>query len=553
MQLFSITLLITLIVISFRWIIIERKLRSLNRVNDSLSLLINSIPDFSWVKDKYSSFLFVNKLFFRSSALSEKHFADDTGALASEVGASIDCTKTAKAPLFNEREAKNITKPQDVAQTLSHMAYHDELTGLPNRTYFKNRINKLLSSAKNEFAVILFDLNKFKTINDILGHSSGDRILMQISDRLKPLVNNHTTIARLSGDEFAVVYDYSAENNRLEQLLDDLLYTFDSPFSIKGLNYTISASFGVTIAPQDGNDVDTLLKHADLAMHKSKMNNHKHCVYFIKNFADALLYEMNLSNQIHEAIIQEQFSLVYQPKVNSATGALIGVESLLRWEMADGESISPAVFIPIAEKNGFIIELGNWVIKSVLQQLRLMIDSGTSLVPVSINVSAIQLCQPKFLTYLFQQLDHYQIPGNILEIELTEGVLMGNIEETIPLLEKMRRRGIVVSIDDFGTGYSSLSYLPLLPVDRLKIDRAFITNLHRNVDNQKIVQTIVGLANNFNLSVIAEGVETEHELLATNNCGIKDIQGYYYSQPLSAIELERRWLSKEVNYRERCS
>ncbi|GLS90719.1 hypothetical protein GCM10007916_17860 [Psychromonas marina] len=581
MQLFSIILLTTLVVISFRWLIIERKFRKLNRNNYYLHSLIDSIPDLIWIKNQKSQFLFVNKQFSKSFNLSRKEIVGKTDAdISADIGLAkkyieddlrtmetqgilcveekvmgldgvVEWAETIKAPVFNDKNqvigtagmARNITPRKYAQQKLTHMAYHDELTGLPNRTYFKNKVNKLLAVENSHFAVILFDLNNFKMINDILGHSNGDQILIQISDRLRHLVDENTIIARLSGDEFAVVHHYVEQQNTVEALLAALLEKFDAPFSIKEASYNIGASFGITLAPQDGQDFDTLLKHADLAMHQSKANNHKHCVYFIKKFADELLYEMNLSNQIHDAILQQQFSLVYQPKVNSTTGDLVGVESLLRWETGAGHSISPAVFIPIAEKNGFIIELGNWVIKSVLKQIRLWLDNDIPVSRVSINVSAIQLRQPKFINYLFQQMEHYQVPGRFLEVELTEGVLMGNIEETIPLLKQIRNQGILVSIDDFGTGYSSLSYLPLLPVDQLKIDRAFISDLHNNLDNQKIVQTIVSLANNFNLSVIAEGVETAQELIATNHCGITDIQGYYYSRPLSVSDLESGWLS----------
>jgi len=583
MDILSIILLIALVAVGFRLWIIERRLKSLSRTNYYLHSLINSIPDLMWVKDKHSHFLFVNQQFFKSFRLSakeiigktdlditadtnlaRKYLKDDVRTMETEENfsveekitgsdGSIEWAETIKVPVYNDSKqvigtagmARNITERKNAQQKLTHMAYHDELTGLPNRTYFKNRVNKLLATEGAIFAVILFDLNDFKIINDILGHSNGDQILIQISERLKLLMDENTVVARLSGDEFAIAHNYCKQENTLASLLDRLLEKFDSPFAMKDANYTIGASFGITISPQDGLNFDTLLKHADLAMHQSKANNHKHCVYFIKKFADELLYEMNLSNQIHDAILQEQFSLVYQPKIDSTSRELIGVESLLRWEMSDGKAISPAVFIPIAEKNGFIIELGNWVIKSVLKQIRGWLDSNILVVPVSINVSAIQLLQPQFLSYLFQKLEHYQVPGNLLELELTEGVLMGNVDDTLPLLKEIRDREILVSIDDFGTGYSSLSYLPVLPVDRLKIDRAFICNLQSNLDNQKIVQTIVSLANNFNLLVIAEGVETEQELSATNDCGITEIQGYYFSRPLCVADLESQWLNVE--------
>ena len=315
------------------------------------------------------------------------------------------------------------------------------------------------------------------------------------------------------------------------------------------MKYNLSASFGIAVSPYDGSDYETLLKHADLALLQSQRNKHEPCVYFRQEFADELLYEMKLSNQLHQGISKQQFSIVYQPKVDSSTGNLIGLESLLRWQL-EGHWVSPADFIPIAEKNGFIIELGSWVIENVLKQIKDWLERNIPVVPVSINVSALQLHESHFADNLLQQLEHYQTPGHLLEIELTEGVLMEDIEKMTALLKTIQNKGIAISIDDFGTGYSSLSYLPKLPINTLKIDRSFIHNIQHNFDNQKIVQTIVSLADNLNLSVIAEGIETEKELTETNNCGINNVQGYYYSRPLSLSELESRWLNdadSEVN------
>lgn len=280
-------------------------------------------------------------------------------------------------------------------------------------------------------------------------------------------------------------------------------------------------------------------------MYQCRASHSKSYVHFMPEFADDLLYKMQLSNLLGRGIEKQQFSMVYQPKVDSSNEQLIGIEALLRWQV-EGKFISPYDFIPLAEKNGFIIELGNWVINTVLQQMRTWMDMSIEVTPVAINVSAIQLHQPNFSEYLIQQLELYQIPGYLLQIELTESVLMGNLEGVIPQLKKIRTKGVLVSIDDFGTGYSNLSYLPSLPVDILKIDRSFIRVLDLNLDNQKIVQTIVSLAHNFNLTVIAEGVETIEELQATNKCGVVDIQGYYYSKPLAVCALEENWLAEIV-------
>ncbi|MFT6985192.1 MAG: diguanylate cyclase (GGDEF)-like protein/PAS domain S-box-containing protein [Psychromonas sp.] len=581
----SIFLLITSVSIALLYLIMARKYKNLQQSNHHLQTLINSIPDLTWVKDKDSRFLLVNKQFYQAFGLpkediigktdfdlsndperAQSYYEDDLRTMQTEIifrteeqitgsDGSVAWAETIKVPVFDQHNrvigtagmARDITQRKDAEQKLLHIAYHDDLTDLPNRIFFKQKLNKLLSLNNCAVAVILFDLNNFKIINDTLGHSCGDQALLQISQRLKSLIDDSTIVARLSGDEFVIAHNYAKLENSLEKLQVALLEQFETSVVLKEVNYNIRASFGIAIAPRDGRDYETLLKHADLAMSQGKKNKNKHCVHFIQKFAEDLLYNMKLSNQLHYGIAREEFSLVYQPKIDSNTGNLIGSESLLRWKVDNEQWISPVDFIPIAEKSGFIIELGNWIIKSVLKQIRYWLDNNIQVAPVSINVSATQLRQPAFADYLFQQLERYQIPGHLLEIELTEGVLMENIEEMIELLNKIRQKNIRISIDDFGTGYSSLSYLPKLPIDTLKIDRAFITNLHLNLDNQKIVQTIVSLANNFNLAIIAEGVETIDELSETRNCGINNIQGYYYSRPLSVSDLESRWLSSADN------
>lgn len=581
-QLIICILVIALLLITLRLLIIERKLRRIQPIYQHLKHLINSIPELTWVKDTQSRFLFVNNQFSKAFVLPVKdiigktdfdlcsdpeqaqaYVEDDLKTLTDgkiihceEAITAIDRTpgwsETIKVPIFDEHKqiigtagmARDISQRKEIEHKLSHLAYHDHLTDLPNRIYFVKHINKLLNLNNCAVAIIVFDLNNFKNINDSLGHSSGDDTLIQIAERLKLLIDDNTVIARLSGDEFIIAHNYSKLENSFEKLQAALLQQFEQPIILKSVNYKLSASFGIAVAPRDGKNYETLLKNADLAMHQSKANNHKHCVYFVQKFADELLYKMNISNQLHQGINKQQFSLVYQPKINTTSNTLIGMESLLRWQLDDKQWVSPSDFIPIAEKNGFIIELGNWVIKSVLEQIKNWLDNGIKVVPVSINVSAVQLAQPHFVSYLLQQLERYQIPGNLLEIELTEGVLMENIDTTITLLKQIRKKDILISIDDFGTGYSSLSYLPLLPIDTLKIDRAFISDLHLNTGNQKIIQSIVSLAQNFNLAVIAEGVENEQELAETGRCGINNIQGYYYSRPLAVSELETKWLKK---------
>lgn len=566
-------------------IIFMLKLRSIQQPYTHLKSLVNNIPDLTWVKDDQSRFLFVNEQFSKAFNLSTEdiigktdfdicsnleqakaYYEDDLATqkagktfrreeLITASNGVRGWAETIKVPVFDKHNqvvgtagmARDISQRKVAEHKINHIAYHDHLTDLPNRLSFNKKITKLLQHNNCAIAVILFNLNNFKGINDSLGHISGDEALTQLANRLKTLVDENTIIARLSDDVFAIAHNYAKFKNSFEKLQSELLQQFDAPVELKDVNYKLNASFGIAVGPRDGRNYETLLKHADLAMSQSKANKNKHCVSFEQKLADDFLYKVNISNLMHQGINKQQFSLVYQPKVNTITNELSGVESLLRWQLDDETWISPGDFIPIAEKNGFIIELGNWVIKRTLKQIRKWLDKDIIVMPVSVNVSAIQLAQPNFVNYLLGQLKHYQIPGHLLEIELTEGVLMEKIEEITPLLNKIRNKGVRISIDDFGTGYSSLAYLPRLPLDTLKIDRVFISNIHFNEDNQKITQAIVSLANNFNLSVIAEGVETIEELEVIRSFGIEHVQGYYYSRPLSLLELEKKWLHKKDN------
>ena len=580
-------LLTALLVIVFYLIIAERRHRSIRQTSYQLQSLINGMPDLMWVKDKQSRFLLVNSQFCKTFSLAREeiigktdfdlrvtpeqaqgYYEDDLKTQKSKKtlqkeeqiatpDGSFTWAETTKIPMFNRHNqvvgtagvARDISKRKLAEQKITNLVYYDKLTNLPNRTSFVEDFNKLSIQNNGTIALILCDLNNFKIINDSFGYSFGDQVLIQIANQLKEFIDNKTIVARLSSDEFIIAHSYSQQENSLEKLQGKLLRLFEKPITLKDVKYNLSASFGIAVSPYDGSDYETLLKHADLALLQSQRNKHEPCVYFRQEFADELLYEMKLSNQLHQGISKQQFSIVYQPKVDSSTGNLIGLESLLRWQL-EGHWVSPADFIPIAEKNGFIIELGSWVIENVLKQIKDWLERNIPVVPVSINVSALQLHESHFADNLLQQLEHYQTPGHLLEIELTEGVLMEDIEKMTALLKTIQNKGIAISIDDFGTGYSSLSYLPKLPINTLKIDRSFIHNIQHNFDNQKIVQTIVSLADNLNLSVIAEGIETEKELTETNNCGINNVQGYYYSRPLSLSELESRWLNdadSEVN------
>jgi diguanylate cyclase (GGDEF)-like protein/PAS domain S-box-containing protein len=455
-----------------------------------LQALINNIPDLTWVKDKDSRYILANKSFSGFYGLSQKNiigkkdvdicttieqasaFLEDDikiqkdnnvvifeEKLIGADGASL-WSETIKMPIYDQQDnvvgtagvARDISKHKNIERDMKHLAYHDHLTGLPNKAYFTKQLSELIADQNSLIAVLLLDLNDFKTINDSLGHAYGDLVLIQIGKRLNSLVDENTMVARFGGDEFLISHHCCEGKDSLEKLLKALYQQFDTSITINEINYNFTASIGVAFSPDDGQDCETLLKNADLAMYQSKSNNHNHRVYFIPEFAKKSFYRMQLSNQLFEGVKNQELSLVYQPKVNSVDDSIVGVESLIRWKNKDGKSIPPADFIPIAEQNGIINEIGNWIIAHALKQMRTWLDKDLQVVPISINISANQLRHPKFIEYLFQQLDYYRVPGNLLEIEITESVLMENIEATIPLLNEMRKKGIMFSIDDFGTG-----------------------------------------------------------------------------------------------------
>ncbi len=448
MSLLSIILLALLIITALRLIIIERKYCRLKLAHEHIQELVDSLPDLIWVKDRESRFLFVNSQFKKTFSLPKDHFIGKTdfdlpcdNELAqsyfeedmrvqrerkihhieeqiNKPDGSLGWSETLKVPLIDKNNnvvgtagiARDITARKLAELKMVHIVYHDELTGLPNRNGFNQQFNKLLSLNNCTVAIILFNLNNFKNINDSLGHHSGDKTLIQIASRLKSLVNDNTIIARLSGDEFAIAHNYAKFENSLANLKVRLLELLIAPIILNEIKHRVTASFGVAVGPQDGRDVQKLLQHADLAMYQSKVSHSKGYVHFMPEFAEQLLYKMKLSNQLNQGIEKNQFHLTYQPKVDSTDKKLIGVEALLRWKL-DDKLISPYDFIPIAEKNGFIVELGNWVITTALQQMRYWIDNNIECPPIAINISAIQLHQPEFADTLIKHLHNYQIPG----------------------------------------------------------------------------------------------------------------------------------------------
>ncbi|MGX6445073.1 putative bifunctional diguanylate cyclase/phosphodiesterase [Neobacillus sp. K501] len=425
----------------------------------------------------------------------------------------------------------DITEHKKAEEQIEYMAYYDDLTRLPNRNLFYKRLNQEMvraSENQKKLAVMFMDLDRFKTINDSLGHHIGDLLLQAVSERLKTLLNDHPIISRIGGDEFTIVLP-SDQNSEYENLAKEVIELFTRPFLLEGHEIFITPSIGISLFPDHGNTEDELIKKADLAMYYAKDRGKNNFYVYTTGLEKIHSRKMKLENYLRRAIEKHELSLHYQPKVELTTGKIIGMEALIRWNHPILGNISPLEFIPLAEESGLIISIGEWVLKTACQQNKEWQKFGVPCIPISVNVSARQL-NSDIVGTVFKVLQETQLDPSCLELEITESV-MQNINESSLILNELKDLGIQLSLDDFGTGYSSLSYLSHLPVDSVKIDRSFIHDILNN-NGGILVKTIIDMGRNLNFSVIAEGVENEQQIrfLRENNCFIA--QGYYYSPPV---------------------
>jgi len=439
---------------------------------------------------------------------------------------------------------KDITYQRQTEAEIKQLAYFDPLTKLENRTYFKSQVEKVIQDSPSSFAILFLDLDGFKQINDSLGHSIGDDLLVVIAKRIVNSLRQskqQTHICRFGGDEFVLMLRGVTEEQAAQVSLR-LLKKLERLVKLKNDELKISGSIGIALYPNHGHDVDTLLRHADTAMYQSK-NAGKNTYSLYNNVMEErlskrLLLEKNLRN----AVANNEFSLVYQPKIDVLTGRVTGVEALIRWNNPSLGFVPPDEFIFIAEESNLIIEIGSWVAKTAIQQLSQWKNSTHQTLHIAINISSHQLQHPDFLLSISKMMQQENLPANLLEIELTERTIMSNAEENILRFNDIREQGFELSVDDFGTGYSSLSYLKKFPLNIIKIDKSFIDGLPTNEDDISIAKAILSLSHNLNMVVVAEGVETAEQLqfLKTLNCNLA--QGYYISHPLSPQKLER-WLT----------
>ncbi|WP_458701166.1 EAL domain-containing protein [Sulfurospirillum sp. 1307] len=421
-------------------------------------------------------------------------------------------------------------------EKLEFLAHHDHLTKLPNRLLISENLKQAIKRAnrkKSKVAIIFLDLDNFKTINDTFGHSYGDEVLLNISARLKEVLREQDSVGRLGGDEFIILIEDFQEISNLEPVLEKIISVFKKPILINNNSFKISGSLGISVFPDDGRNIESLIKHADAAMYSAKDAGRDTYKFYAPDMTHELFTKMLMKTELQRAIENEEFILHYQPQVSLIDGKIIGLEALVRWQHPKMGLLYPDKFIQIAENTRQIISIGKIVLKMVCKDLNKLLSLGLFDARISVNISAVQIKEENFYDDIIQILSENNINGNNIELELTESHMMQNPERSIELFTKFKKHDLTLAIDDFGTGYSSLSYLKRLPVDRLKIDREFIKDIPSDHDDMAITSTIIAMSKSLGLGVIAEGIENEeqHDFLKQRGC--YEGQGYMYSRPIS--------------------
>jgi len=438
--------------------------------------------------------------------------------------------------------ARDITERKIAEETITFQAYHDLLTSLPNRALLRDRLNLAITQAKrdnNMLAVMFLDLDRFKNINDSLGHIIGDELLQQVSIRLKDCLRKGDTLARFGGDEFTLMLPkINNQKEDVTKVAEKITNVLKAPFLIENNELYVSASIGISLYPQDGSNMDALIKNADIAMYHVKGQGKNGYQFFSDDMNTPYFKNLSLDTGIHNALQFEEFTLLYQPQINVKSGEIIGVEALLRWNHPEHGHISPNDFIPFAEETGLIIEIDNWVLNNAIAKASQWIKSGLSKIRMSINVSAHHLAEDNFVEKITHALDKFDVPGRCIEIEITENAIMEDMDSVINKLKQLRALDISIAIDDFGTGYSSLAYLHKLPIHTLKIDRSFLQDDRFSNNDNTIVNTIVAMAKGLKLNVIAEGIETQRQLDYLREIGCNEAQGFLMGKPLEPSVIE---------------
>ena len=445
---------------------------------------------------------------------------------------------------------KDITERMEAQERLNHLAHHDALTDLPNRALLVDRLGHALAQAqRNErlVAVLFLDLDRFKTINDSLGHGIGDNLLKTVADRLRQCIRDSDSIARLGGDEFTIVLEGIKDVREVVVIAEKVLETIAQPFNVNGHELLTTASIGITLFPFDNDDIETLLQNADTAMYRAKKAGGNTYAFFTADMSKDAVQRLAMEGRLRHALERQEFTLHYQPRVDVRACRVTGAEALLRWwDPEKGDLVSPAEFIPLLEETGLIIPVGEWVLRTACRDFQAMAEAGGPSLRVSVNLSPRQFQQKDLVATVTRILEETGLDPKRLELEITESLLVDNVEAVAGTLRALHELGVHIAVDDFGTGYSSLSYLKRFPIDCLKVDRAFVRDVTDDPDDAEIVKAIIAMAHSLRMDVVAEGVETRDQLRFLRKLSCEEIQGYLFSRPLPLDEL-KAWLRTAGN------
>jgi len=445
--------------------------------------------------------------------------------------------------------AVDITALKEANRKMEHLALFDALTGLANRRLFIDRLHQSILNARRHntiTALFFLDLDQFKRINDTLGHHAGDQLLLTVAERLTACVRNQDTVARLGGDEFTILLNNITDTDKIALIAKNILNTLKEPVRLGKHEVIVSTSIGITLAPTDSYCSETLMKNADLALYMAKENGRDGYYFFTEDLNIRANKLLETENELREAIKNEEFHLHYQPQINLNTGEVTSVEALIRWEHPTKGDIPPAEFIPIAEETGLIVQIGEWVLRNACFEIQKLKELTGKDLRVAVNLSPRQFDDPKLVSIVSSALNNSGLSAEKLEIEVTEGMLMNDINVVIDQLNNIKSTGSTITIDDFGSGYSSFSYLKSLPVDILKIDQSFVADIPEDLNAMEIASAVIAVAHKLNLKVVAEGVENidQRDFLVINKCDFA--QGYFFSKPISVQQLQQFFIESEL-------
>lgn len=484
----------------------------------------------------------------------DKNFGHAAEKLLQRRNGEVLPVEETSAPLWNAKgeslgivtTVRDMSTIRALTSKLSYQASHDPLTDLPNRVLLHEQLEKELANAErhdSRLALLYLDLDMFKNVNDMLGHSVGDELLRQVAKRLQHCVRRTDTVSRLGGDEFAILLVDFDPLSYLGELSHKLAQHLQEPFVLGSDTVELSTSMGVSVYPEDGQDAETLIKHADVAMYQAKAYGRNNVQFFAPEMNRRASERFHLEADLRKAIANHQLSLQFQPQIALSSGQLMGAEVLLRWRHPKHGLVSPERFIPVAEQSGSLMRtIGNWVLQQACWQAKAWADAGQAPLRLSVNVSVAQLRHDSFLPHVAQLLEQFQLPPGQLQLEITESIIMNDVTDAKDHVRGLKALGVGIAVDDFGTGYSSLSYLKDLPVDELKIDQSFVHDIGADADKAAIVQAVIRMGQSLNLRVIAEGVENQAavDFLTGNNC--EGAQGFYYSRSIAPKAFAQNFL-----------